>query len=83
MKDISREDFMGSPSIFQSLAGRTAQVDRHLHSLLYPGYIPELGDLSKETIARYFGSYIDLWRFTLQRNHWKLNALFLARYLLL
>lgn len=51
---------MGSPSIFQSLAGRAAQVDRCLHSLLYSGYIPELDDLSKETVARYFGSYIDL-----------------------
>jgi hypothetical protein len=80
MKDIALEDFIGMPSIFHAAAGRAAQLDRHIHSLQNPGEIPELGDLSQETIARYFGVYLDFWRFTLKRQHWKLHAMFLSRY---
>ena len=82
MKDISLEDFIGMPSIFHAEAGRAAQLDRHIHALQYPGEIPEFGDLSQEIIARKFGIYIDLWRFTLQQKYWRLNAIFMSRLVL-
>ena len=79
MKDITLEEFIGGPALFEAAAGKAAQFHKHNYGQIYPQDISEVGDLSVDTVARVFGPYIDLWRFTAKKKHWPLHAMFLSR----
>ena len=84
MKDITAEEFFASVNgIFSSTAGHALHIDRYIQHLIQPNIISNDGDLLLNTVIKYLGPRIDLWRFLLKHKYLLLHILYLSRYLCL
>jgi hypothetical protein len=79
MKDITLEEFIGGPALFEGAAGKAAHFHRCCYAQIYSEDISDSGDLNQDVVSKIFGPYIDLWRFTASKKHWSLHAAYLAR----